>query len=190
MKLTKKTKKQIVSLLIALVISGLGFLSEHNQQTRQTLGTVTPGNYVVTEFSDGDTITVSMDGQTEKIRMIGVDTPETQDPRKSVQCFGKAASAFTQNLIGNQHVRLETDPESTNRDRYNRLLRYVYLPDGRLVQAEIIKEGYGFAYTSFPFAKSEEFKRYETEARQAGKGLWSSCEPTTNEYGGYTSNAE
>lgn len=186
MKLKKRTKKRLVSLFLALIVMGLGFLSEHNQQVRQTLGSTTPGGYAVTEFNDGDTITVAMDGQTEKIRMIGVDTPETQDPRKPVQCYGKAASEFTKNLIGNQPVRLETDPESTNRDRYSRLLRYVYLPDGRLVQAEIIKEGYGFAYTSFPFTKSEEFKRYETEARQQKKGLWDTCNPSLNQYGGFT----
>ena len=69
---------------------------------------------------------VDMDGHNETIRFIGVDTLEVKDPRKPVQCFGKSASQFTKNLIGNQSVRLEADPTNTNRDRYNRLLRYVY----------------------------------------------------------------
>lgn len=129
-----------------------------------------------------------MDGTQEEIRFIGVDTPETQDPRKAVQCFGKAASDFTKQLIGNQPVRLEADALSSNRDRYNRLLRYVYLPDGRLVQAEIVKAGYGFAYTSFPFTKSEEFSTYQREAREQSRGLWKDCTPTQNTFGGFTSN--
>jgi micrococcal nuclease len=157
-------------------------------QPPAVLGTTSPGFYKVSDFADGDTITVDMNGTQEKIRMIGVDTPETHDPRKAVQCFGQAASDFTKNLIGTNPVRLEADPLGSNRDRYDRLLRYVYLPDGRLVQAEIIKQGYGFAYTSFPFGKSDEFKQYEKEARETSKGLWSTCTPATNQYGGYTSN--
>ncbi len=129
-----------------------------------------------------------MNGHTETVRFIGVDTPETHDPRKAVQCFGIAAAAFTKQLIGDNPVRLEADPLSTNRDRYNRLLRYVYLPDGRLVEAEIIKQGYGFAYTSFPFTKSDEFLAYQKDAREQNRGLWSSCQPAPNQYGGFTSN--
>jgi micrococcal nuclease len=117
-----------------------------------------------------------MNGTTEKVRLIGVDTPETHDPRKSVQCFGQAAADYTKRLIGSSSVRMEADPTNTNRDRYNRLLRYVYLPDGRLVNAEIIKQGYGFAYVNFPFTKLEEFKGYQKEAELAKLGLWGSCE--------------
>lgn len=144
--------------------------------------------YHVTEFVDGDTIKVDMDGKTETIRMIGMDTPETHDPRKAVQCFGIAAAAYTKQLIGDKPVRLEADPLSTNRDRYNRLLRYVYTYDGKLIEAEDIKNGYAFAYTSFPFTKADEFRAYEKAAREANRGLWSSCKPTQNQYGGYTSN--
>ncbi|HEU4610083.1 MAG TPA: thermonuclease family protein, partial [Chitinophagaceae bacterium] len=106
----------------------------------------------------------------------------------AVQCYGQAAADFTKRLIGSNNVRLESDPLSSNRDRYDRLLRYVYLPDNRLVNAEIIKQGYGFAYTSFPFTKSDEFRAYEKEAREASRGLWSSCQPMENQFGGYTSN--
>lgn len=148
------------------------------------------GYYHVTSVEDGDTITVDMNGLEERVRFIGVDTPETKDPRKPVQCFGRAASAFTKQLIADNPVRLELDPLSSNRDRYDRLLRYIYLPDGRLVQAEIIKGGYGFAYTSFPFTKSDEFTAYQTAARAEGRGLWSNCTLTPNKYGGFTPNAE
>ena len=188
MKLSKRTKRKLIGLALSLVLLGVGYMVNHKGQPPAVLGTTSPGFYKVTSFADGDTITVDMDGTEEKIRMIGVDTPETHDPRKAVQCFGQAASDYTKQLIGSQPVRLVADPLGTNRDRYDRLLRYIYLPDGRLVEAEIIKGGYGFAYTSFPFGKSDEFKQFETEAKAANRGLWGSCQPTTNQYGGQTSN--
>lgn len=191
MKLGKRQKKKILKLIVGMIILAVGYIVNKNvEPPPQVAGTVSPGYYRVMRVEDGDTITVDMDGAEERVRFIGVDTPETQDPRKPVQCFGRAASDFTKNLIGTQNVRLEADSLSDNRDRYNRLLRYVYLPDGRLVQAEIIKQGYGFAYTSFPFTKSIEFKTFETEARNQNRGLWGSCEPITNKYGGHTSNPE
>ncbi len=190
--MTKRRRNRIIiSLLTSLVVIVLGSLQKsHPQLFQETLGTQSPGTYRVVRIEDGDTITVDMNGKEERIRFIGVDTPETQDPRKSVQCFGKAASEFTKQLIGDNSVRLESDPLSSNRDRYDRLLRYIYLPDGHLVQAEIIKQGYGFAYVSFPFTKSEEFLNYQKEAREQNRGLWSSCKPDPNQYGGFTSNPE
>jgi endonuclease YncB( thermonuclease family) len=180
----------LIALAIILgCIIGLGYyFTKHSLRIPKLVGTTQPGYYGVTEFYDGDTISVNMEGTPEKIRMIGVDTPETHDPRKTVQCFGQAASDFTKNLIGSNPVRLEADPLNTNRDRYDRLLRYVYLPDGRLVNAEIIKQGYGFAYTSFPFSKTNEFTQYQKEAQAQNKGLWASCQPAENQYGGFTSN--
>jgi micrococcal nuclease len=189
--LTKPQKRKLIKLAIGLVIVGIGyFVNQKAEAPPQVAGTVSPGYYRVVRVEDGDTITVHMGSREERVRMIGVDTPETKDPRKPVQCFGQAASNFTRQLIGSQTVRLEADALSDNRDRYDRLLRYVYLPDGRLVQAEVIKQGYGFAYTSFPFTKSDEFLNYQREARTGNRGLWSSCTPTTNKYGGFTSNPE
>lgn len=170
--------------LILVLAQQMGWLMPFESQVESDQ----PGLYEVTEFIDGDTITVDMNGQDETLRFIGVDTPETHDPRKAVQCFGLAAAEFTKNLIGNNRVRLEADPLNTNRDRYDRLLRYIYLPDGRLVNAEIIKNGYGFAYLGFPFTKSEEFASYEKNAREQNIGLWSNCDPKLNDFGGYTSN--
>lgn len=190
MKLKRRSKRILLTLFLSLLTALLGYLSEYSSSFQNEAVKLSPGSYKVVSFHDGDTITVDMEGKAEIIRFIGVDTPETQDPRKAVQCFGKAASNFTKMLIGEQPVRLEADPLSSNRDRYNRLLRYVYLPDGRLVQAEIIKEGYGFAYTSFPFTKSEEFSNYQRAARETEKGLWKDCSPMANQYGGFTSKDE
>lgn len=181
------TKKRI-SLIIGLMLLILSPLIVKYVPKLPALQEFQPGLYPVAQFYDGDTIAVTMNGKQEKVRFIGVDTPETHDPRKVVQCYGMAASEFTKQFIGLQAVRLESDPQNTNRDRYNRLLRYVYLPNGTLVNAEIIKQGYGFAYTGFPFSKMEEFKQYQTDAMNQKKGLWNSCTPAKNQYGGYTSN--
>jgi len=135
-----------------------------------------PGYYTVTKFTDGDTIDVNMDGHNETVRFIGVDTPETHKPNSPVQCFGPQAADNTKKLIGTNPVRLEADPLDTDRDRYGRLLRYVYLPDNTLVQANIIQNGYGFAYTLFPFSKKDEFKGYQATAQNAKAGLWSVCQ--------------
>lgn len=176
--LTRAQKRKLLSAGLALAVLGgtmlaqrLGWIDSATQTATQTQ----PGQYLVTSIEDGDTITVDMNGTLERVRFIGVDTPETQDPRTAVQCFGKVASEFTRSMIGQGPVRLEADPTNTNRDRYNRLLRYVYLPDGRLVNAEIIKQGYGFAYTLFPFEKMEEFRSYERQAREQNLGLWGAC---------------
>lgn len=135
-----------------------------------------PGLYSVVKFDDGDTISVDMNGTTETVRFIGVDTPETHYPDRPIECYGPEASAYTKRLIGSQKVRLQADPLNTNRDRYGRLLRYVYLPDNTLVEQELITEGYGFAYTYFPFEKSAEFSAYEQQAKIAKKGLWTACQ--------------
>ncbi len=116
---------------------------------------------------DGDTL--ELDGG-ERVRLIGVDTPETVDPRRPVERFGKEAYAFTQRMAEGRRVRLAYDQEQY--DRYGRTLAYVYLEDGRFLNAEIIRQGYGHAYTRFPFYYAEEFRAYEHEARENGRGLW------------------
>lgn len=189
------TKRTPLWLVVVILIVSIGQqagwfngLDEVGPQVKSAVSSNQPGLYTVTEFVDGDTIRINMNGKQETVRFIGVDTPETHDPRKAVQCFGTVAADFTKQFIGKQNVRLEADPENTNRDRYDRLLRYVYTAEGKLVNAEIIKQGYGFAYTSFPFTKSDEFKQLQKEAQDANRGLWGSCEPTKNQYGGFTSN--
>ncbi len=171
------SRKRRISLIASILLTLLLLWFNRPAQNIANTAKPSPGFYSVSEFYDGDTIAVNMDGSKEKIRMIGVDTPETHDPRKPVECFGLRAAEFTKTLIGNNSVRLEADPTNTNRDRYDRLLRYVYLPDGRLVNAEIIKQGYGFAYVGFPFEKMDEFKTYENTAKDNNVGLWGGCEP-------------
>lgn len=120
---------------------------------------------------DGDTL--ALDGE-ERVRLIGVDTPETKDPRRPVEYFGQEATAFTRRLAEGRRVRLGYDQQ--RQDRYGRTLAYVYLENGTFLNAEIIRQGYGHAYTRFPFRYLEEFRAYEREARESGRGLWASGE--------------
>jgi len=129
-----------------------------------------------TRVIDGDTIEISVAGYVEKVRLISVDTPETVDPRKPVQFFGKEASEFTRHLVEGKHVVLRDELGGHDRDKYARLLRYVYLEEGTFVNAEIVKQGYGHAYLVFPFSHMEEFRTYERQAREKGLGLWGSTE--------------
>jgi len=184
---TRRRKITLISAILTLFIVAaqqLGWLNEVGQD----LQTNQPGLYTVVGFSDGDTISVDMNGKKEKIRFIGVDTPETHKPNTPVQCYGPAASAFTKNFIGNNKVRLESDALSTNRDRYDRLLRYVYLPDGALVNLRLIEGGFGFYYPYFPFDKSEQFAAAQQQAKSANKGVWGNCTPTQTDRGGWLSN--
>lgn len=126
----------------------------------------------VTRVVDGDTIKVQIGRKTETVRLIGVDTPESVHPERPVEYFAKEASAFTKRMALGQRVRLEDDAECTNRDKYQRLLRYVYLPNGKLLNGEIIRQGYGFAYTKYPFSRMDEFRKLERKAREKGRGLW------------------
>jgi micrococcal nuclease len=132
-------------------------------------GILTTANPVfqVTRVIDGDTLLLS-DG--DKVRLIGVDTPELYHPLKPVQYFAKEASEFTREMVEGKQVRLEYDWQK--RDKYGRLLAYVYLEDGTLLNAEIIKRGYGFAYTKYPFRYLDAFRQYQREARENGRGLW------------------
>jgi micrococcal nuclease len=128
---------------------------------------------VVRSVVDGDTLDVAINGRTRRIRLIGVDTPETTHPSRPVECFGREASRFLTELVNGQTVLLESDPSQGDRDRYNRLLRFVWLPDGRLVNYEIIAQGYGFEYTfSVPYVYQAQFKAAQRAAREAQTGLW------------------
>lgn len=172
------SQKKLLSLLVTAVVAIIVALANQYgwfEQAQQTAEQNSPGLYTIKRFVDGDTIVVDMNGTDETIRMIGVDTPETHRPNSPVQCYGPAASAYTKNLIGGQKVRLEADPTNQNRDRYDRLLRYVYLPDNRLVAQEVIANGYGFAYTQFPFTKKDIFVQAEEQAKTGNKGLWGNC---------------
>jgi micrococcal nuclease len=183
---SKKSWLLLLSLAIIVFFFLAGYYGWFNK-LEQGVVTQQPGLYSIDHYVDGDTIAVNMNGTVEEIRFIGIDTPETHKPNTPVQCFGPAASAHTQALIKatGGKVRLASDSLSTNRDRYDRLLRYVYLTDGRNLNEVNVRDGYAFYYPYFPFSKSDQFKTDEQAAIKAKKGLWAACQPTPSDGGGY-----
>jgi micrococcal nuclease len=146
--------------------------------TQQTPNFDTLQSAKVSRIIDGDTVVLLLDGKKIKCRLIGIDTPETKHPQKPVEAYGKEASAFTFNLLKGETVWIETEP-SNKQDKYGRLLAYLYrAPDGLFVNLEIVRQGYGHAYTRYPFKYMEEFRHYERRAREVGKGLWGSQSTT------------
>ncbi len=133
--------------------------------------------YRVVTVVDGDTIKIIRNGTTTTVRLIGVDTPETVDPRKPQQCFGKEASTETKRLISESgwEVRVVDDATQGEYDKYGRLLAYVYLHNGTLLDEYLVAKGYGREYTfknsTYQFQK--QFRRAQVNARAASLGLWS-----------------
>jgi len=132
-----------------------------------------PELYTITKVVDGDTVSVSMNGATETIRLIGIDTPETVDPRTTVECFGKEASDKAKELLTGKKVRIEKDPSQGDRDKYQRLLAYVYREDGLFINKYMVENGYAYEYTyNTPYKYQSEFKAAQTSAQSSKKGLW------------------
>ncbi len=129
--------------------------------------------YTVVRVIDGDTIEVRINDVNTKIRLIGIDTPETVDPRKPVQCFGREASKRTSDLLLGKVVVLEDDKTQGDKDKYDRLLRYVFLSDGTNVNKSLIEEGYAYEYTyDLPYKYQVGFKQAQVDAREGNRGLW------------------
>ncbi|OGI69136.1 hypothetical protein A2824_01940 [Candidatus Nomurabacteria bacterium RIFCSPHIGHO2_01_FULL_42_16] len=128
--------------------------------------------YLVKRVKDGDTIELE-NGET--VRYIGIDTPESVHPQKPVQCFGVEASQRNKELVEGKLVRLERD--ITDRDKYGRLLRYIYAEDGTFINFELVKQGYASVYTYPPDVKYNDlFLEAQKEARENNSGLWSACQ--------------
>ncbi|KKQ34526.1 MAG: Micrococcal nuclease-like protein nuclease [Candidatus Nomurabacteria bacterium GW2011_GWB1_37_5] len=131
--------------------------------------------YLVKRVVDGDTIELE---NGDRVRYIGIDTPESVDPRMLVQCFGKEAAKRNSDLVLGKKVELVKD--ITDRDKYGRLLRYVYIGD-KFINLELIKEGYAKAYTYPPDVKySKVFSEFEKRARESNQGLWKVCSSGTS----------
>jgi micrococcal nuclease len=129
----------------------------------------------VVRVIDGDTVAVEIGGKPEHLRLIGLNTPESVDPRRPVQCFGREASAHAKALLPpGTRVTLERDPVQGDRDRYRRLLRYLFLPDGRNFAEAMIAEGFGLEYTyRLPYRYQTAFREAQRDAQRAARGLWS-----------------
>jgi micrococcal nuclease len=158
----------LLALLVGVVVVLVTRGGEERSHTRL-------GRAQVVRVVDGDTIRVRLDGHTERVRYIGVDTPESVKPGTPVQCFAKRASAANAALVAGRRVRLVGDVEQ--RDRYGRLLAYVYRePDGAFVNARLVRDGYARPLRIAPnLAHAHEFDGLARNARHARRGLWAAC---------------
>ncbi len=164
--MNKKTIKALMSLILA--IAGiLGTIYVTQAPSEKIYGTQ------VIKVVDGDTIDVSINGEAEKLRLIGINTPETVDPRRPVECFGKEASARAKEILTNKQVTLEYDPTQDKVDKYGRTLAYVILADGTNFNKKMIEDGYAYEYTyEKPYKYQTEFKAAQKRAEDNKRGLW------------------
>jgi micrococcal nuclease len=174
------------ALVVLVLLTACGHQVRLEVQAPATLPDEPAGSEIatVTRVVDGDTIEVRVTGRVEgpgagdvevgsvhRVRMIGIDTPESVDPRRPVECFGKEASAATRALLHGASVHLIKDVEEA--DGYDRLLRYVYVGQ-EMANARLVVNGYASAYTYPPNVRhSELFVRLQRDARENERGLWS-----------------
>jgi micrococcal nuclease len=132
--------------------------------------------YPVTYVTDGDTFKVKAEGKTITVRMLGINTPETVDPRKPSECYGHEASDETKQLLTGKNVRLKLNPHREVKDKYGRYLAYVYREDDLFINEELLKLGFAREYTvGRPYSMQKEFKDIEATAKEDKKGLWEAC---------------
>jgi len=176
----RTTAKRIaLSLFIFLVAGGafwagrssLSLWPRSNAAHRSLEGRI-EGNFPVSRTVDGDTFILADGGRT-RVRLLGINTPETKDPRKPVECFGREASVRLQELINGKDVRLVADPGQEDRDRYGRLVRYVMLSDGTDVGLSMVRDGYAYEYTyRGHYERQAAYRAAQEAARTAKRGLW------------------
>jgi len=133
-------------------------------------GTIFAYETTITRIVDGDTVVANINGTSEKIRIIGINTPESVDPRRPVECFGKEASFQAEKLLLNKQVILENYSE---RDTHGRVLSYIQLPDGTDFGLEMIESGYAYSFKSYSHDRLAFYNTVEKDARANEVGLWS-----------------
>ncbi len=169
----KKVLLPLVFVFFFLIsIFGYGEFSNLENTQDESLAE-TQGIYLVTEVRDGDTIEVDYEDKTEAVRLVGINTPETVDPRKPAECFGKEASNRLKSLLQGKSVSLETDETQSDKDRYGRLLRFVFI-DGYDVGLLMLEEGYAqeSLYSSIPHKYREKYLQAQKKAQDNSLGLW------------------
>ncbi len=131
--------------------------------------------FLVTAVIDGDTIDLKIPDKeypTTRVRLLGVDTPETKNPQTGVMYFGPEASEFTRQLCENKTVVVLLDSKADQRDKYGRLLAYIRLPDGTVLNERILAEGYGYAYLPYEHTHFDTYLELQNQALQSSAGLW------------------
>jgi micrococcal nuclease len=171
----RRVRRSLPWVLLVVLAAAYGVTQRDGSSSgarSRAVGTTSTAHVV--RVVDGDTIVVRLRGADERVRLIGMDTPETVKPRTPVQCYGRAASAQTHRLLDGREVRLVQDVEA--RDRYGRLLAYVYRSDGLFINAELVRRGFAVPLTIPPNVRfADRFTALAREARRTGQGLWSAC---------------
>jgi micrococcal nuclease len=166
MKILKNKRLYLSIILICIYILIIFYIKESNDIKQNTL-------YKVNYIYDGDTISILYKGRQKTIRLLGIDTPETVDPRKPIQCFGEQASLKTKELLNNRSISLVFNLNREQKDKYNRYLGYVYRDDGLDINKYLIENGYAREYTyGKPYDRQKEFKKLEKQAKEKSIGLW------------------
>jgi len=133
--------------------------------------------YKVTNVIDGDTFQADINGKIITVRLLGINTPETVDPRKSVECYGPEASEQGKKLLTDALVKLEFNPNREKLDKYGRYLLYAYRKDGLFYNEFMIQNGYAYEYTfnKEPYSMQNRFRKAEAAAKASDAGLWKAC---------------
>ncbi len=184
-KLTGKIISSFFTLGLIVLLIGFFAYKKFNDETVNTNGR-SEVYVTVIRVVDGDTFELETK---EKVRLLGIDTPEKYESKKlekdaessgmdkkTVKKLGQLASDYVKRIVEGKKVRLERDPTNDDKDRYGRLLRYVYLEDGTCVNAKIIQDGYAQVYEQFPITKMDEFRKLQRDARENNRGLWGPVE--------------
>ncbi len=196
-----RRRRNVIAAIFTLVASALLVL-DHSCTTNRTLSPPAQSSaesqnsadiqkyegrqFAVIKVVDGDTLDIDIPdasasgGQAyphTRIRLWGVDTPETKDPRTGVMFFGKEASEFASNAALGKRVTIHLEKQKNSRDKYHRLLAYVQLPDGKFLNEELLSEGYAYADTRFKHGLYNKYKQLESLARSQKKGLWQNVTP-------------
>lgn len=170
-----KFKKSLVSVMTVVFVLVAGILFLPNI-VRSQIKIEEDRFYKVSRVIDGDTFEIKYLWQKATIRMLGVNTPETVDPRRPAECFGLEASKETKKILTDTFVTLKLSPNRESKDKYGRYLTYVYLKDGSLFNLYLIENGFAREYTfGKKYSLQGEFKASENEAKQRMVGLWGSC---------------
>jgi micrococcal nuclease len=179
-KLTGKILSTLTSLIILL--GGVIYYYFNQSSNLYTSGDISREYVIVKRVVDGDTFLLS---NGDRVRLLGIDTPEkyeskkldkdvetTHQDKKTIKKLGQLASDYVKNFVEGKRVYLEREPNYEDKDRYGRLLRWIYLEDGTFVNGKIVKDGYAQVYEKFPVSKLEELRKYQKEAREKNRGLW------------------
>ncbi len=170
-------ENEIIAPPVKSVVPVVEVLPEAVSSTQRVMSSVTSTVFgVVTRVVDGDTADVLVEGMVSstRIRLLGINTPESVDPRRPVQCFGKEASRVLKEWIQGERVMLVEDPQADDRDKYGRWLRTIVLEDETDVNATLVLQGYAQAYVDFPMTKTRraELRALQRQAEAAKAGLW------------------